>query len=472
VTRVRYGRGGLAALLVLTGALPTAGETAAPARGRVVPGVRCQGDSSQTYTLYLPRRYAANRTWPALLILDPRGRSVMAAELFREAAQEYGWILLSSNDTRSDGPMEPNIRALQALWPEVHERYATDPGRVYIAGFSGGAMLAWEVGRRTGQVAGVIGSGGRWLPEHFEDPIRFPCFGAAGDVDFNYDQMKALHSRLREWGTAERLEIFEGPHSWMPGGLAREAVEWMEVQAIRDGLRKGDEALLARLLARDLAVAAGLEEEGRLLGARRRYEAAARTFEGLISVARARREAVRLASLPAVRRALEEEERWDAWEEVTLRRHAEVYRQLLTAEPPLLLAAFRSAFGLDELRRRAGAESYEGVVARRLLQSLATQAGFYLPRELMRRGDHARAVVTLAIATEAVPDRPVLWYNLACSRARVGARTEALDALEEAVALGFSDRDHIASDEDLSSLRGEARFQALLGPDTARSAEP
>ena len=470
--RLRRARGGLLALLLLTAALAAQGMPGLPARGRLVEGVACRSDPSQTYTLYVPERYAADRTWPALLILDPRGRSARAAELFRGPAEEYGWILLSSNDTRSDGPMEPNIRAMQALWPEVHERYSTDANRVYIAGFSGGAMLAWEVGRRTGQVAGVIGSGGRWLPEHFEEPIRFPSFGAAGDVDFNYDQMKALHSRLREWGTPERLEIFEGPHSWMPAGLAREAVEWMEVQAIRAGLRKGDDALVARLLARDLAVAAGLEEEGRLLDAQRRYEAAARTFEGLVSVADARREAARLASLPAARRALEEEGKWDAWEQVTLRRHADVYRELMTAEPPFLLAAFRSAFGLDELRRRARAEGYEGVVAQRLLQSLATQAGFYLPRELMQRGDYARAAVALAIATEAVPDRPVVWYNLACSRARVGARTEALDALEEAVALGFSDRAHIASDDDLSSLRGEARFQALLGPDSARSTKP
>ena len=85
--------------------------------------------------------------WPALLVLDPRGRSVVAASLFREAAEAHGWILLSSNDTRSDGPAEPNVKALQALWPEVHERYATDPRRIYAAGFSGTGMVAWDLGR-------------------------------------------------------------------------------------------------------------------------------------------------------------------------------------------------------------------------------------------------------------------------------------------------------------------------------------
>ncbi len=61
----------------------------------------------------------------------------------------------------------------------------------------------------------------------------------------------------------------------MPAALAREAIEWMEVQAIKKGLRPKDEALVLRLLKEDLARAAELETAGRLLEAQRRYTAAA-----------------------------------------------------------------------------------------------------------------------------------------------------------------------------------------------------
>src|SRR6185503_1523595 len=94
----------------------------------------------------------------------PRGRAVLAAEVFKPAAERFGWVILSSYDTRSDGPMEPNIKAIDALWPEVHERFATDPARIYAAGFSGGGMLTLSLGLGTGKVAGVIDCGGR-LPE-------------------------------------------------------------------------------------------------------------------------------------------------------------------------------------------------------------------------------------------------------------------------------------------------------------------
>ena len=101
-------------------------------------------------------------------------------------------------------------------------------------------------------------------------------------------------------------------------------------------------------------------------------------------------------------------------------------------------------------------------MARRLLQTVATHKGYYLSQDLMRRGEHARAAVALSVATDAWPETPNLWYNLACARARSGSRGPALDALEQAVAVGFDDRDLMASDDDLKSLRHEARFQALV----------
>ena len=37
--------------------------------------------------------------------------------------------------------MEPNLVALNALWPEIHVRYPSDPERIHAAGFSGGGHV-------------------------------------------------------------------------------------------------------------------------------------------------------------------------------------------------------------------------------------------------------------------------------------------------------------------------------------------
>jgi dienelactone hydrolase len=439
-----------------------AGPGALPPRGELVEGQRCASDPSQTYTLYLPRAYPDGRRWPVLLIMDARGRSVLAAGRFAEAAEEYGFVLVSSNDTRSDTDPGPNIKALRALWPEVHTRIAVDPRRVYLAGFSGTAILALDVARRSGEIAGVIASGGRWEEGHTDERLAFPCFGTAGDSDFNYAPMVSLHDRLRRWGTPERLEVFDGPHGWMPPELAREAIAWMELQAMKAGLRSREDAMVQRLLAEDVARAADLESEGRLLDARRRYEAVASTFDGLADVAAARREAEHLARMPAVRAALDDEKRWDRYEQSMRRRHDEAFFDLIEAPAPVAVVPFVSRFRVEELQRHAAAPGYEGSVGRRLLASLVAQAGFYIPREMRRKGDAQHAAASLDIATRARPESASLWYQLACARALAGFHREALDALEEAVTRGFDDRAQIAEDEDLASLRDDDRFRALL----------
>jgi len=102
-------RNALVALILVVASSPAIAEEP-PIRGGLVEGVKCGSDPTQTYTLYLPSVYDSERLWPVLLVLDPRGRSVTAAELFREAAEEYGWIILSSNNTRSDTAADQHPR--------------------------------------------------------------------------------------------------------------------------------------------------------------------------------------------------------------------------------------------------------------------------------------------------------------------------------------------------------------------------
>ncbi len=74
------------------------------------------------------------------------------------------------------------------------------------------------------------------------------------------------------------------------------------------------------------------------------------------------------------------------------------------------------------------------------------EKGLEVDRELVRR----------------CPANPMTHYNLACSLALLGRTEASLEELERAIALGYDDVDHLLADEDLTSLRGVARFQALV----------
>jgi predicted esterase len=429
--------------------------------GEMVQGITCASDPSQTYTLYLPPDFADDRRWPVLLVFDPRGRSVLAAELFREAADAYGWILVSSDNTRSDGPWEPNEKAIAALWPEVHDRLPADFDRIYAAGFSGGGAVAYVLSRSTNEVAGILACGSRHFPDSLKH-VHAPIFSTAGDTDFNYHEMHAVDAFLEKQGNPHRLAIFGGGHTWMTRGVALDAVEWFELLAMRSGLRDRDPALVETLYEADLADAEGLASDGRLIEAARRLNEIGRTYTGLRDTTDARTAAWKIEGSPEYRQQRKKMRKWDAFEREYLEEMNRQFAELRNAEivPPVAQMARR--FRIEELQRRALEPGIEGVTARRALNSLVTGLGYYLPRDFMAAEQYDRLAASLELALRVNRENPVSWYNLACARARLDRGEPAVEALEMALDLGFNNSELLATDTDLDSLRERDDFKTLM----------
>jgi len=60
------------------------------------------------------------------------------------------------------------------------------------------------------------------------------------------------------------------------------------------------------------------------------------------------------------------------------------------------------------------------------------------------------------------PDDPLLLYNIACMYALLGNPDESLSCLERAVDKGYGQKDWVAHDSDLDSLRDLPRFQSIV----------
>ena len=61
------------------------------------------------------------------------------------------------------------------------------------------------------------------------------------------------------------------------------------------------------------------------------------------------------------------------------------------------------------------------------------------------------------------PENPTAHYNLACSLALSQKRAEAIRVLRHAITLGYDDRDWMEQDPDLTSIKNDPEFDALLG---------
>jgi len=177
-----------------------------------------------------------------------RGRAIV--EKYRDAAERYGYIVAASNNSRN-GPWEVSGRAVTAMARDLGARFSTDPKRLYATGHSGGARVALQLAL-TNPIAGVIASSAGFPDRLPHSKLSFVLFGTAGETDFNYVEMKMLDNSVK---SPHRVVIFNGGHTLPPDDLAMEAIEWLELQAIRSGIRQKDDALVSALWTKRLAVA-------------------------------------------------------------------------------------------------------------------------------------------------------------------------------------------------------------------------
>lgn len=86
--------------------------------------------------------------------------------------------------------------------------------------------------------------------------------------------------------------------------------------------------------------------------------------------------------------------------------------------------------------------------------------------ELFARDQIVEAKEMVTAALDRFENRAALLYNLACAEARLGEIDPALGHLEEALAERPSLSDLARDDTDLDALRGDARFDQLVGTPT------
>jgi dienelactone hydrolase len=446
-----------------------AGEERGFPTGEVIPSVTAAQAPDQTYALYLPSQYTPERRWPIIIAFDPAARGRLPVERFREAAEEYGYIVVGSNNSRN-GPLEPIYAAAEAMWDDSQRRFSVDPARIYMTGFSGGSRAAWRLATETKAVAGVIGCGAGPFPEM--DPtgsLPFAYCGVIGRLDMNFLEMRDLDVALGKLGLAHRLLIFEGGHEWPPARSLVEAVEWMELQAMRSGRAPKRDQFVESLVERESSRARDLESAGRPLDAYEAYERLARDLEGLVPAEAVREQADRLGSSEAVRKALESRARLERQQESRLNLLRERFWKIRNRpfDPKNEMNELRwwrseTRPVLAVLDRPADHDPDELLTARRVYDYLWRTSMEHAAVHFRSR-DYGKVALVIEIGLLVRPGDPTALYNLACARAQTGRTRKALDALEAAVAAGFGNLAHIGQDTDLDPIRDEPRFEKIVG---------
>lgn len=436
-------------------------------KGEVIKRVVTAADPGQSYALYLPRTYDPAETWPVLIAFDPGALGYRPVTFAKEAAEEFGYIVVASNNSENGTP-EPERQAAQAVWDDIDQRLSIDTHRTYFAGLSGASRLAVQLTASChGCAAGVLACGAAFpINQEPNAAAPFLYFGAYGRDDFNFPEYIDLEPKLKKAKFTYHFRTFDGGHEWPPTDVWHDALAWFNLQAMKSGVLAKDNRFIAQHLSQAMAAAAADQDD---LDRFRAYSQIVSDFGRLADTTEAQKLAAALDGSKSVHNLLRREQQ-DIRDQQRLA--APVSADLEELWMPDSRAAARvdlARLFADIDRRAHSKDPREQRVAKRARAQTFIQI-YEAAMSKRSAQQYSDALVLLDVIVEAAGRAPGAHVQKARIYMLMGNKNKALSEARLAVKDGLADPSAFAAPEfdDLKSL---AEFKALFSPADAKKAE-
>lgn len=196
--------------------------------------------ADEQYDIYLPTTYSAtSNPLPLMLTLSPSGGGLVSA--FKAVAEEKKVIVVGLLDSKNNRPYPEIYPNNSAVLRDVMERVNYDPSALYTAGFSGGAVAAYDFTKfYRPHVTGVFAMGG-WLGnrhaayDRYRSGLLVARANGDSDTGANY-YMNVDASHLNSFGVVISDYSFSGGHQLAPNSTKRIVFDWLLPRSLSLGL--------------------------------------------------------------------------------------------------------------------------------------------------------------------------------------------------------------------------------------------
>lgn len=436
-------------------------------KGELIEKVVCTADTTETYALYIPSSYNKNQAAPILYIFEPAARAKLGVEVFQKAAEKYGYILACPYNSRN-GPMEPIIKAFNAVAEDASERFSIDSKRIYMAGFSGGARVAAQFAMESEAVAGVIACGAGFpsptLPDKHHD---FLYVALVGNEDMNFWEVHDLEKRLQKHDFREELMVFEGGHQWADTVTVERTLQWLELQEMKAEKLALKEKTVDDFIEVHQKIIEGADSDFEKYEA---YEILVATLKGLKEVDDFQVELQKLKKTEEIKTRIKNRqlalEKEAEWQQIFMDEFYAISLSPYKGDSTLKSVSWwkREVRELQKLAEE-GSNIEEKWMAARVMDFAWRNAyiqhnSYSHPKAMSVELELARKYIevwTHFQANQAVP-----FYVLSKLYARLKNPKKAIKTLEVAIENGFEDWEYLKMDEGFDSIREKKKFRELV----------
>ena len=448
-------------LLVFLVAAQVSAQELTLKKGVVVDSLKVSDSLAETYALYLPTGFKGEKMWPVLFIFDGEGRGRSAAQLFRTAAEEQGYILISSNAVFSQNNLPTNLEIAKNLINTTANTFPIDVKEISAVGSMEGGKVATVVPVIYNDIHGVIAVGDHSVNLDVLDKKNDLTFiGVVGDEQYTYEGMKYTGQVLRTLKFPSQIYSYQGDNDWPGNDVISSAVGSLTLDAMKKGLRPLDQPMVDRLYREDLSIVNKLISNVRLVVAMEFLELLADKYKGLADLSlidEKRKQLMRSTNFERQKREQEEVKE----KEIRLIEDFIYYlgADVQTANFDNLGWWNYQKVQLDSLSAKGGAE---GKMAKRLIGFIDNLAQNQEIELVKQHASLEKKMIANIIQTIFNPKNFQAYRNIISLSAQDNDFGTALFYLEEMLKHGYKNKEALYNIEGTLGLRLTPEFNAVI----------
>ncbi|MFT6369786.1 MAG: hypothetical protein ACJAWH_000867 [Maribacter sp.] len=225
-------------------------------KGAITENIVVNDSLQETFSVYLPTTFDITQAWPIVFVFDMEGKGKQSLSMFREAAEQEGYILATSNNTNDTLSLSKNILIANRFLNAAHDLLPLLKERAYAAGFSNAARFASIIPNFIKGIKGVVSCGaavGNLEILSSKNPFYF--VGIVGREDYNFIDMLETRKVLDKLKFPNQLLLFDGGHEWPSKEMLSNTLNILTLSAMAKGEVSKDEQMMAASYSTSLTAA-------------------------------------------------------------------------------------------------------------------------------------------------------------------------------------------------------------------------
>jgi len=195
--------------------------------------VKAKGETNMMYHVYTPTKITSGEKLPIIIAFSPNGKGLGMVTKMREVVEKYEWIVVGCDKLKNGmNNIDLEQRMEDEVLNDILENIPHNSDKIYLAGFSGGAMRAYSLTtRRPEKYDGIIAFGG-WLGgnEYQDKAYQNGMYVAIvnGNNDKGANKWNEIDGKTLEKNDCIVKQFsFEGGHQVAPKETIQEVCDWL-----------------------------------------------------------------------------------------------------------------------------------------------------------------------------------------------------------------------------------------------------